>query len=89
MSSLTTLAEMIPAEYRKEILETNMIGRAQAISSDASMLYLFTIWKNYIEPDENLNMACGFCLERILKNWKGLQDEMVRMEREEKLLGSL
>lgn len=81
------LAKLIPADYRKEILQTNIIMNAMAHSGDSSMLYLGTIWKNYVVPEEDL--SCGICLERILKNFRELQPILIELEKESNLLESL
>lgn len=81
------IAELIPREYRKEILQTNMISRAIASSGNACMTYLATIWKNYVSPDEDL--GCSVCLERILKNFRELQPVFVDLEKQSNLLSSL
>lgn len=87
--TLREIAGTIPAEYRREILETNMISQATANRADTSMHYLFTIWKNYVEPEEHLDEGCGLCMERILKNYRGLQDILVSLEKEAKLLDEI
>lgn len=81
------IAQMIPAEYRREILDTNMINRASAHTGDASMNYLGVIWNNYIAPEENL--SCSLCLERVLSNFKSLQPYLIELEKESKLLSEL
>ena len=81
------IIERIPAEYRKEILELNMISKAQAQGADPSMAYLGTVWKEYVSPDEDL--GCGLCLSRILDNFRQLQPTMVAMEKQSKLLDTL
>ncbi|MVT11372.1 hypothetical protein [Chitinophaga tropicalis] len=83
------IAGRIPAEYRKEILETNMISQATANSADVSMHYLLTIWKNYVEPNEIVDMGCGLCKERILKNYRELQPILVELEKQSNLLNAL
>lgn len=83
------IAGRIPAEYRKEILETNMISQATASQADPSMHYLLTIWENYVEPDEIIDMGCGLCKERILKNYRELQDVLVEIEKQSNLLNAL
>lgn len=85
--TLRQIAEKIPAEYRKEILETNMISQGVASASDPSMSYLGIIWKNYVAPGEDL--SCGLCLERILNNFRQLQPVLLEMEKESKLLDQL
>jgi hypothetical protein len=81
------IANQIPSNYRKEILETNLISSAIASASDPAMQYLGTIWKNYVNPMEKLD--CGMCLERVLNNYRQLQPVMIEMEKERKLLGSV
>lgn len=85
--TIRTIAEKIPAEYRKEILQLNMINQATASTMDAKMMYLANVWKNYINPDEDL--SCGLCLQRILKNYQQLQTTFIEMEKQSKLLESL
>ncbi|MFB6453724.1 hypothetical protein ACE38W_00510 [Chitinophaga sp. Hz27] len=82
--TLQEIAGKIPAEYRKELLEMNIIANAVANSSNTSMLYLFNIWSIHIEP--GLQLSCGICLERILKNFKELLPILVTMEKASNLL---
>jgi hypothetical protein len=82
--TIKALAKQIPPEYRKEILHTNMISGAVATASDASMSYLGIIWKNYIDPNEN--MDCGLCLQRILENYRQMQPSLIELEKESNLL---
>jgi hypothetical protein len=81
------IAQLIPAEYRKEILDTNVIGSAQPVTGDPSMTYLGVIWKNYVAPDEKLD--CALCLERILGNFKNLLPDIVALEKDRQLLESV
>ncbi len=87
--TLRQIAARIPAEYRKEILQTNMISNATASNADASMSYLLTIWQNYVEPDEIIDIGCGLCKERILKNYRELQAILLDLEKESNLLNGL
>lgn len=87
--TVRTIAGLIPANYRKEILETNMITNAVATAADGSMFYLFTIWKDYVEPSADLSLECGLCLERILKNYRGMLDTLLQLEKEARLLKNL
>jgi hypothetical protein len=80
------LAVLIPAQYRKEILLTNMISKAQAVAGDVSMYYLFTVWKNYVEP--TVSESCNLCYARVLESYKWLQDVFVQLEKEENLLNA-
>lgn len=87
MSSIRQIAELIPAEYRKEILELNMIENAVANDTNQSMHYLVVIWKNYVEP--NFEPDCNLCRGRVLKNFRGLKSELIELEKEHNLLKSL
>lgn len=87
--TINEIASRIPAEYRKEILETNMISRATANSADASMAYLLQIWKTYVSPDEVIDMGCGLCKERILTNYRQLQDTLVVLEKQSNMLNAI
>lgn len=78
------LSLLIPDEYRKEILLTNMINKAQAVEGDVVMNYLFTVWKNYVEP--TIIVTCNLCLARVLDNYKALQETFIQMEKESQLL---
>lgn len=87
--TIVQIAAQIPAEYRREILQTNMISQATANQADPSMFYLLRIWKAYVEPNEILDEGCGMCRERILKNYRELQATMVELEKQSKLLDAL
>lgn len=81
------IAELIPPEYRKEMLELNMIDTAVAQHGDNSMHYLATIWKNYVEKD--FTGDCNLCLARVLDNFKAIKKHLVEMEKGSQLLGTL
>jgi hypothetical protein len=83
----TDIAKLIPAEYRKEILDLKMIEHAQAIQTNDDMHYLFTIWKNYIEP--GIEMDCGLCIQRILGNYKQLLPVLITLEKDLQLLNEV
>lgn len=87
--TLNDIANQIPAEYRKEILQTNMISQAIANNADPSMHYLVNIWQTYVEPHEKIDLGCGLCRERILNNFRGIQDTLVTLEKQSNLLASL
>ena len=86
MSNLRKIAMLIPAEYRKEILELNMIENATAIAGNESMHYLAVIWKNYIEPD--FSPDCNLCYARVLKNLKQMKSIFIELEKESNMLKS-
>lgn len=82
-------AKLIPAEYRKEILdpELNIIANAAATSSDSNMRYLTVIWKNYIEP--GFQEGCGMCYQRVLDNFRALQNDLIELELQAKLMAEI
>lgn len=80
------IAKKIPGEYRAEILQLNSIDLARASADNPSMIYLFTVWKNFIQPDEGLDSACGSCLQNILNNWYELKGTLIKMEKKSNLL---
>lgn len=82
--SIKELAKLIPAEYRREILQLDMISRANAQGSDPSMLHLAVVWKNYIEPD--FEGGCPLCYSRVLTTFRSMQDDLIELERNENLL---
>jgi len=85
--SNTDIANLIPQSYRKEILDLKMIDTAQAVHSDESMHYLFTVWENYVEP--GLAMDCGLCISRVLNNFKQLKPVFIELERKKQLLDAI
>lgn len=84
--SLEQYAKLIPAAYRKTIISQNLIFGALAYEGDAKMIYLFTVWKEYIEP--GIELGCGKCLERVLKNFREMQPFLVKLESDSNLLNS-
>jgi len=85
-NTLEKIAQLIPAEYRKEILELNMIDSATAIAGNMNMHYLAVIWKNYIEP--SFSPDCPLCYSRVLQNFRQLKSILVKMEQDANLLKS-
>lgn len=81
------LAAKIPEEYRKEIVELQIIDKAQAVASNESMIYLATIWKNYI--DASLDPKCGLCYERVLKNFRKMKPAFIALDKGDKMLDKL
>lgn len=87
MSTLAQIAKLIPGEYRKELLELNIIDSAIAIEGNQSMHYLAVIWKNYIEHD--FETDCNLCRARVLTNMKAIRKELIELEKQHNLLKSV
>jgi len=79
MSNAQKLAESIPAEYRKEIVEMNMIQEAKAQSTDPFMIHLSVIYRNYI--DGTFSLDCNLCAGRCLDVWKVMLPHLVELEK--------
>lgn len=85
--NLKRVAALIPPEYRKEILDLEMIDKAIPNSSDTTMHYLSIIWKDYIEPD--FDPSCNLCYSRVINNMKKIKHELEELEKQSRLLNQL
>ena len=83
---LEKMAALIPAEYRKEMLDLEMIDKAIPNNTDGSMHYLCVIWKEYIEHD--FDPTCNLCYSRVLTNLKTLKPTLVEIEKQSRLLNN-
>jgi hypothetical protein len=82
--SAERIAALIPPEYRKEILELNMIDTAIPQATDTTMHYLAVIWKQYVEP--GFSADCNMCYAKLLKNLKVIKPLLIKLEMDSKLL---
>lgn len=80
------IAKLIPASYRKEILETNMIANAVGIGGNPEMFYLHSVWKQFIEPEIG---DCALCFQRVLTNFRQLQQTFIDLKQADELLQTL
>lgn len=87
MSRLAEIAAKIPAEYRKEMLELNLIDDAVATEASEAMHYLVVMWQNYVEKD--FEPSCPLCLSRVLKNMKAMKKHLIELEKQSNLLKSV
>lgn len=74
----------IPAEVRREILSTDMIGLAIPKPENEAMYHLFVYYKNYLNPDQS--MECPKCWGKVLDDWKSFLPALIELERESNLL---
>lgn len=77
-------AILLPAAERKELLEHNFIHEARPLGGSYQMQQIMILHREYYEP--TLNITCGLCYDRVLKFWRLMQDTLVEMEREDRLL---
>lgn len=80
------VCKLIPKEYRVEILELNMIQQAVGIPGDNSMHYLYNIWRTFIEPTIG---DCSLCYQRVLENFRKMQQTLIDMNVTEGLLDAI
>lgn len=82
------LANQLPANVRKTILEENLISKARQ-AGDGMTEKLFIYWRNYMEPGRELDLSCSTCVSGVLENWRRLQSSLIELEKDSKLLNSL
>lgn len=90
--TLNELASKIPYKYRKQLLDGNVIYKAIADANDVQMRILIIIYENYVFPEGekiDLKSPCLICLNNILNQFKNLEQYLVILERESKLLDSI
>ena len=90
--TLNELASKIPYKYRKQLLDGNVIYKAIADANDVQMRILIIIYENYVFPEGekiDLKSPCFICLNNILNQFKNLEQYLVILERESKLLDSI
>jgi hypothetical protein len=83
---IQTIARKIPDKARIWILETNAIFKAIANNTDPHMKGLLAIWDTYIDKLDKKEFDCSWCMARIHQNFINLQDSLIEIEREKKLL---
>lgn len=81
------MASLIPAEYRKEILDLNMIDTAVPNNTDNTMFYLCVVFKDYIETD--FDPACPRCYSRVINFFKRIKPALEELEKQSRLLNEI
>lgn len=79
------IAEKIPASYRSEMLNMNIIAQANVTRGNEPMEYLYTIWREFVEPTIS-ETPCNLCNNRVLENYRKLLPLFIEMEKENTLL---
>ena len=77
---------MIPAKYRAFIVENNLIYKAIANPADTHMRQLFEIWVTCVEPGKKDDFHCNICLSNILANYREIEQTLVQLVKEDKLI---
>lgn len=86
-SNAERLSEKIPEEYRKEMVELQIIEQSQPVAGNESMDYLGKIWKAYIDP--YWDPTCNMCYERVLNNFRKMLPVLQEMHKGDELLDKL
>lgn len=92
MLSQKKIAAQIPAKFRKQILEDNVIYKAVPVSGDVHMKILGIVFENYVYPQgEKIDWdnPCQLCLRNIHTQFKALEKFLVALEKESKLIDSI
>ena len=89
--SLSRFAKKIPDQVRSEklITETDPIAHALPNAGNKHMQLLYLVWYEFIEPASNGDITCHTCCKRIIENFIAMKQDLVKLEREYKLLESL
>jgi len=84
-------AVMIPDIIRSEylVIPTDPIAEAVPYKGNPHMQVLFKVWYEFIEPASQGNIECGHCLNRIIDNFKAMKPELVKLEKEYRILKEL
>lgn len=88
MTSLQDIASRIPDRIRSErlLVDADPIGNAVATSTNPAMQMLFAIWYEFVEPSNNGNIDCPYCLQNILTNFRAIVPALLGLEREYQML---
>lgn len=89
MSNARETAKLIPRQFRKELLEDNVIYKAIVKHGDTHMQILVIIYENYIFNEGkpiDMNNPCLKCLGKILEVFNLILPELINLEKESKLL---
>lgn len=94
------IAQLIPAQYRTEILLKNHFHKAEAINEfwdkDVQMLWFY--WRNFIEPENPqyeytivdgtivIQDQCKKCLGELKKKWAAIMPHLIELEQEANML---
>lgn len=100
-SQYLLIAKMIPAKYRKIILEANHIFKAVVKYTDYDMMQLYFYYGNFIEPHNEMynykivngkvvsENTCLICLQGIFDKFTLMQPYLVYLEKQANLLKNL
>lgn len=83
------IAGLIPAKYRRKLLEENVIYKAAAQQEDPHMQVLWVVWTTFIDSSGALSKDCLYCLTTILENFKELEPHLVQRHKEDTMLDEI
>lgn len=86
--TIKSIALLIPAAARKQILSKQLIHVAMVHQNDPNTRYLMEIWHNFIEPGKEMS-NCNLCIDRILTNFRQMEETLIKIEEESNLLDSI
>lgn len=82
MSILKQMAERIPPDKRKIILEEQFIDKAiNTENTGTPMEYLFDVYEENLDANgEYDNWTCYKCREHILMDWRNMKPFLIEMQ---------
>lgn len=80
------IARLIPDAERADILNKNIIANAAPVEGNENMHHLMVIWRTYLEP--TLVVTCNTCFEKVIKGFRNMQDSLIELEKQHRLLRS-
>lgn len=78
------IAKLFTDKARKDILTEDLINKAQPTHSSNEMKLLMLYWVQFVEPQ--VKADCGVCFERVLNNYRQLQNFLIKLEQDSRLL---
>ena len=83
------MARRVPDEIRARLVCTadpimNVVNHAE----DRNMQLLFAVWSEFLHPWKKEDITCWKCRGRIIEEFRGLRDDLIKLEREHRMLES-
>lgn len=82
MDQMKLMAQKVPAEIRKIILDNRFIDQAHYATdiTGSSMEYLFDVYNSFINSYEYTDWYCPKCREAVWNHWKKMKPHLEQME---------
>lgn len=75
------MAELVPAEIRKVILERKMIDKAKPYQENELFKFLFEAYAEFIDVAKEVSdFTCHQCRGKVWEDWKKLKPYLITLE---------